>query len=123
MPPGFDASVRKFLDECEVTIEEIGKLLEKNKIFLDRTVDVGIISRESAIGYGMTGPNLRASGVARDLRKDSPYLGYEKYDFDVPDRRGRRLLRALSDPDGGDAAVDPHLPAGARHHARAARST
>jgi len=46
--------------------------------------DVGTISKEDAISYGMTGPNLRASGVARDLRKDSPYLGYEKYDFDVP---------------------------------------
>ena len=47
-------------------------------------VDVGVISRESAIAWGMTGPNLRASGVPRDLRKDSPYLGYENYQFDVP---------------------------------------
>jgi len=84
MPPGFEASVRTFLDECLVTIGEIGKLLDKNKIFIDRMVDVGVISRESAIAWGMTGPNLRASGVPRDLRKDSPYLGYEKYQFDVP---------------------------------------
>jgi len=76
--------VRKFLDECEVTIGEISKLLDKNKIFLDRMVDIGVITRESAISWGMTGPNLRASGVPRDLRKDSPYLGYEKYQFDVP---------------------------------------
>lgn len=84
MPPGFEASVRQFLKECEVTIGEISKLLDKNKIFLDRMVDIGVITSESAIAWGMTGPNLRASGVARDLRKDSPYLGYEKYDFDVP---------------------------------------
>jgi NADH-quinone oxidoreductase subunit D len=47
-------------------------------------VDVGIITRESAIAWGMTGPNLRAAGVSRDLRKDRPYLGYQNYDFDVP---------------------------------------
>lgn len=84
MPEGFEASVRTFLSECEVTIEEIAKLLNKNKIFLDRMIDIGIITRQSAIDWGMTGPNLRASGVPRDLRKDSPYLGYEKYDFDIP---------------------------------------
>jgi NADH-quinone oxidoreductase subunit D len=84
MPNGFDASVRQFLEECEVTIGEISKLLDKNRIFIDRMVDIGTISRESAIAWGITGPNLRASGVPRDLRKDSPYLGYEKYEFDVP---------------------------------------
>jgi NADH-quinone oxidoreductase subunit D len=84
MPTGFDAAVRTFLTECEVTIGEISKLLDNNKIFRDRMVDVGVISRESAISFGMTGPNLRASGVDRDLRKNSPYLGYEKYDFDIP---------------------------------------
>jgi len=84
MPPGFEASVRTFLDECSNAIDEISKLLDKNKIFIDRMVDIGVISTESAIGYGLTGPNLRASGVPRDLRKDSPYLGYENYHFDVP---------------------------------------
>jgi len=84
MPPGFEDSVRKFLVECEVNLDEVSRLLDKNKIFRDRMVDVGIISRESAIAWGLTGPNLRASGVERDLRKDSPYLGYEQYDFDVP---------------------------------------
>lgn len=84
LPPGFDAEVRAFLDECEQSIEEISKLLDKNKIYLDRMCDVGVISKEDAIAFGMTGPNLRGSGVDRDLRKDNPYLGYEKYDFDVP---------------------------------------
>jgi len=84
MPPGFDTAVRTFLEECEVAIGEISKLLDNNKIFRDRMMDIGAISKESAISYGMTGPNLRASGCDRDLRKCSPYLGYEKYDFDVP---------------------------------------
>jgi len=84
MPEGLDQDILKFLDECEKTIDEIAALLPKNKIYLERMCDVGTISKEDAISYGMTGPNLRACGVARDLRKDSPYLGYEKYDFDVP---------------------------------------
>ncbi len=84
MPEGFEASLRTFLGECEETIAEIAGLLDKNKIFMDRMCDVGIISKEDAIANGLTGPNLRASGVPRDLRKDSPYLGYEKYEFDVP---------------------------------------
>lgn len=84
MPNGFEASLRTFLDECEEAIKEIGGLLDKNKIFMDRMCDVGIISKENAIAYGLTGPNLRASGVPRDLRRDRPYLGYEKYEFDVP---------------------------------------
>lgn len=84
MPEGFDQAVRTFLTECEATLDDIGKLLDKNKIFRDRMMNIGVITRQSAIDWGITGPNLRASGVARDLRKDRPYLGYEKYDFDVP---------------------------------------
>lgn len=84
MPPGFVQAVRKFLDECSVTIDEVSKLLDKNKIYLDRMCDIGVISKEDAIAWGITGPNLRGSGVARDLRKDRPYLGYEQYEFDIP---------------------------------------
>jgi NADH-quinone oxidoreductase subunit D len=84
MPEGFEKSVRTFLDECSATIDEIGKLLDKNKIFIDRMADIGVISKEDAISWGLTGPNLRASGASRDLRKDNPYLGYEQYDFDIP---------------------------------------
>jgi NADH-quinone oxidoreductase subunit D len=84
LPDGLDQKILTFLDECESTIDEIAGLLNKNKIYLERMCNVGVISKEDAIDYGMTGPNLRASGVARDLRKDSPYLGYEKYDFDIP---------------------------------------
>jgi NADH-quinone oxidoreductase subunit D len=84
LPPGFTDNVRTFLSECEVTIDEISRLLDRNKIFIDRMQDVGVISQQDAIDWGLTGPNLRASGIPRDLRKDSPYLGYENYDFDIP---------------------------------------
>ena len=84
LPPGLDSTIRRFLDECLTALAQIGKLLDTNKIFLDRMLGIGEISRESAIAWGITGPNLRGSGVPRDLRKDSPYLGYQNYRFDVP---------------------------------------
>jgi len=82
--PEFLANLSKFLDELPAQIDEIDQLLTRNKIFLDRTKDIGIIPRDRAIAYGITGPNLRASGVDYDIRKAHPYLGYEQYDFDVP---------------------------------------
>ena len=76
--------VLKFCDEVSEVIEEVDKLLSRNPIFIGRTQDVGFISKDDAIGYGLTGPNLRGSGVNFDMRKNHPYLGYEKYDFDIP---------------------------------------
>ena len=76
--------VLKFCDEVIEVIEEVDKLLSRNPIFIGRTQDVGFISKDDAIGYGLTGPNLRGSGVNFDMRKNHPYLGYEKYDFDIP---------------------------------------
>ncbi len=84
LPDGFIANLETFLDECSQSIDEISKLLDRNKIYLRRMVDIGTISAEDAISWGMTGPNLRGSGITRDLRKDNPYLGYENYDFDIP---------------------------------------
>ncbi|NNC89910.1 MAG: NADH-quinone oxidoreductase subunit D, partial [Akkermansiaceae bacterium] len=84
LPDDFLANVTHFLGECETTIDEVDKLLTRNKIFIVRTKDIGIITQEDAISYGITGPNLRACGIPRDLRKDRPYLGYENYEFDVP---------------------------------------
>lgn len=84
VPDGWLDRVSGFCDQFLPILEEILNLLTRNKIFTDRTVDVGVISKEDAIAYGLTGPNLRGSGVAFDLRKDKPYSGYEQYEFDVP---------------------------------------
>lgn len=66
------------------TLDKMEKLLLKNKIWLDRTVDIGAMTKEEAIKWGLTGPCLRAAGVPRDIRKDEPYLVYDQFDFDVP---------------------------------------
>ena len=84
VPEGWTQRVDAFCDQFLPILEEILALLTRNKIFMDRTVGVGVISREDAIAYGLTGPNLRGSGVPLDLRKDQPYSGYEQYEFDVP---------------------------------------
>lgn len=84
LPEGFDAGVRKCLKELDVAVKEVMGLLRKNRIFMERTRDVGVISGEDAIAYGFTGPCLRASGVAYDIRKAHPYCRYDEFDFDVP---------------------------------------
>lgn len=84
LPPGWLEQCSKFLDEVEVCYGEVDKLLTRNRIWVDRTKDVGIISQEMAIDYGLSGPNLRGSGVNYDVRKANPYLLYDKLEFDVP---------------------------------------
>jgi len=84
IPDGWLPRVEKFCDQLPKAIDEVEKLLTRNRIFLDRTEGIGAISKEQAIAYGITGPNLRASGVDLDLRKDKPYSGYDQYEFDVP---------------------------------------
>ena len=84
LPSGFVEAVRTFLTELEPIIDEVDKLLTRNAIFMARTQGLGIITKEDAIAWGISGPNLRGSGVEHDLRKANPYLGYEKYDFDIP---------------------------------------
>jgi len=84
VPEGWTDRVLAFCDQFLPILEETLTLLTRNKIFMDRTMGVGVISKEDAIAYGLTGPNLRGSGVALDLRKDKPYSGYEKYEFDIP---------------------------------------
>jgi len=84
VPSGWNERVLAFCDQFLPILEEILKMLTRNKIFTDRTMDVGVISRDDAIAYGLTGPNARGSGLALDLRKDKPYSGYEQYDFDIP---------------------------------------
>jgi NADH-quinone oxidoreductase subunit D len=84
VPPGWIERVGVFCDQFLPILEEILSMLTRNKIFMDRTAGIGVISKEDAIAYGLTGPVLRASGVALDLRKDKPYSGYEQYEFDIP---------------------------------------
>jgi NADH-quinone oxidoreductase subunit D len=75
--------VRKFVKEMPATLEEIDGLLTKNRIFIDRTKGIGVLTKAEAISWGATGPLARASGVVRDLRKDEPYLAYPELDFKV----------------------------------------
>tara|TARA_B100001093_G_scaffold18225_6_gene16548 strand:- start:13218 stop:14489 length:1272 start_codon:yes stop_codon:yes gene_type:complete len=84
LPEGFLEALSKFCDEVLPCIDEVDTLLTRNKIFLDRTRDVGVISKEDAIDWGLSGPNLRGSGIEHDLRKANPYLDYDRFDFDIP---------------------------------------
>lgn len=73
-----------FLTDFPIAWKEFENLFERNRIFIDRTVNVGPISAEKAMQYGMTGPNLRAAGIDYDVRKAAPYSSYEDFDFDIP---------------------------------------
>ena len=84
VPEEFEPAVRKLLDFMPAKIADYEALLDKNPIFLGRTKDVGAISGEQAVAWGLSGPSMRASGVDWDNRRDMPYGGYETYEFDVP---------------------------------------
>jgi len=83
LPENFRPQLEKFLDGFIPSLDECDKLLTRNRIFVDRTKDIGVISKERAIAYAISGPNLRGSGIEHDLRRKHPYLDYEQYDFDV----------------------------------------
>lgn len=84
VPEEFEPAVRQFLDFFPAKIADYEALLKNNPIWLQRTKDVGYISADDAVSWGLTGPSLRGSGVDWDIRKAQPYLGYDKYEFDVP---------------------------------------
>ncbi len=84
LPDNFEEAVRNFLKIFPNTLNEVDKLLTRNKIFIERTRGVATISAEEAINFGLTGPSLRGSGVPFDLRKSNPYLDYDQYDFEIP---------------------------------------
>lgn len=84
VPIDFEPRVRAFLTKVPQVADEIDYMLSSNRIFVDRTKGIGVLSRDDALSYGVTGPLLRACGVEWDIRRARPYLGYEKLDFDVP---------------------------------------
>ena len=84
LPSGFHQAVKKWLDDFPSKLSEYQDLLTKNQIWIKRTKDVGVMTADDAMAYGLVGPMARAAGVAYDVRKVFPYLGYETFDFKVP---------------------------------------
>jgi NADH-quinone oxidoreductase subunit D len=134
----FEADVRRFADNIPKRLDEYETMLSENRIWLGRTVGIGVISAEDAVAIGLSGPALRGSGVAWDVRKARPYAAYAHVDFDVPVgengdtydrylvrieemRQSRRIIvHALNDlPDGPVNAKVPKIirpPAGDYYH-------
>ncbi len=84
VPEGFSERVLSILEKVEATLLTAEKLLERNRIFLDRMCGIGIMTQEDALSFGLTGPLLRATGIAQDVRKSDPYMVYDRMEFDVP---------------------------------------
>jgi NADH-quinone oxidoreductase subunit D len=84
LPAGLAEEIYGFCEEFPQRLDDLDQLLVENRIFKQRTVDIGIISAQDAIDWGFTGPMLRASGVPWDLRKSQPYDAYAEMDFDIP---------------------------------------
>jgi NADH-quinone oxidoreductase subunit D len=139
IPPGWDAKVRAFCDILDTKVDEYEELLTHNRIWLERTRRVGIISGDDAVAIGLSGPALRGSGVPRDVRKDEPYAAYADFEFNVPIgsagdtydrylvrleefRQSTRIIRQALDglPAGPVLGKVPRLikpPAGETYHA------
>ncbi|HYC55794.1 MAG TPA: NADH-quinone oxidoreductase subunit D [Candidatus Binatia bacterium] len=84
VPDDFEDMVREAIRKTEAVLSDSEKLLERNRIFTDRMVGIGIMSQETAKSFGITGPMLRATGIAYDVRKAAPYMFYDRFDFEVP---------------------------------------
>ncbi len=84
LPNGLVEDIAAWADKFPKFLDDLGELLTSNRIFKQRTVDIGVVTKEQALSWGFSGPMLRASGVAWDLRKAQPYDVYEKMDFDIP---------------------------------------
>ncbi len=126
--PEFVKEVKEVINGLKPAMDEFNTLLIRNKIFNDRTAGVGGISAEDALAFGFSGPNLRAAGVDFDVRKDTPYMLYDKVDFDIPIgedgsvlhrtlvrmeemRQSIRIIEQLVDgiPEGSYHADLPHI--------------
>ena len=139
LPAGWDRKVREFCDIMESKVPEYEELLTNNRIWLERTREVGVISGPDATEIGLSGPALRGSGVRRDIRKDEPYAAYDEFEFDIPlgtrgdtydrylvrleeFRQSLRIIRQALDglPEGPVMGKVPRLikpPAGETYHA------
>jgi NADH-quinone oxidoreductase subunit D len=139
IPTGWDRKLREFCNVFETKVPEYEELLTQNRIWLERTRGIGVISGADAIAIGLTGPALRGSGVARDVRKAEPYAAYDELEFDVPVgsagdtydrylvrveefRQSIRIIRQALDglPEGPIIGKVPRLikpPAGETYHA------
>ena len=100
MPRGMDADIKDWAENFTTFIDDLELLLTENRIFKQRTVDIGVISAEQCYDWGFSGPNIRASGVPWDLRKSQPYDAYAEMKFDIPvgkhgDCYDRYLVRIL----------------------------
>ncbi len=84
VPEEFEEAVRAFLDYLPRRLDEYEEMLTENPLWKDRTIGIGVITQEQAIQWGVTGPSLRATGIAWDLRKAMPYSSYDHFDFEVP---------------------------------------
>ncbi|MBM3310136.1 MAG: NADH-quinone oxidoreductase subunit D [Candidatus Aminicenantes bacterium] len=94
--PDFEAAVRRGVDETRRVLKDVRGLLDKNTIFLGRTRDIAVMTPENAVSYGWTGPCLRSTGVAYDVRRAQPYLTYDRVAFDIPvGERGDNFDRYL----------------------------
>ena len=106
IPAGYLEKLDELIEKFPQRMHEMRTLLQNNPIWRDRTIDVGVISPEEAVRWSLTGPALRASGIAYDVRKAFPYCGYDTYDFDVPVRSdGDAYARFLVRLDEMDQAM------------------
>ncbi len=96
LPAGFEEKTRNALRETRKVLKECDQLLTRNRIFVDRMKDIGVITKEEALAYGITGPFLRSTGVDYDVRRATPYLLYARLNFEIPGgTRGDNLDRYL----------------------------
>jgi NADH-quinone oxidoreductase subunit D len=128
LPQGFASRMHKAFEGVRRHVDNCDRLLSRNRIFMDRMCDVAVVTGEEAISYGLTGPMLRASGVAYDVRKSFPYSSYEDFSFEIPtgtkgdsyDRfsvRYQEIEQSLriceqamkNMPDGPIVLSDPHI--------------
>ena len=117
LPEGWLKRLEQILDQYEEFIGRVHGLIDRNRIFIDRTRDVGVLTTAEAINWGFTGPILRSTGVPRDLRKDTPYLAYAGARLRGSGRHQGRQLRPLLRAHARDGRVGAHDPPADRHAA------